>query len=283
MSLLNLTSETMVTLSERWLDAKKHRKVLTALPLLAPLVPVLQKAHGDLVAKQKMGSAITAEIVTVQKQQAERDARHDRKIRGSHAVLTGFADLADDPEQARLLLDLRDRLLPIGLKATMRSYVDEAGDATRLPARLDDASKKLLARLPTPQGPLGDHVAAWTDEAREIGALEEQRDHLNHRLAAGEGGPSAAEVLQARNAWIRVVRALESNLALSPEASDETLEKLLGPLRRAELKADRRRGASGPQDDGDGNGTDEVDDTMDVPPAEGVVHGAPGGTVTSPG
>src|SRR5262245_23424425 len=136
MSLANLTTETMVILSERLVDPKKYRKQLTALPLVAPLVPVLQQVHEDLVAKQKMGSAIAAEIATLQKQQGERDSRHDRKIRGTHAVLTGFAELADDPEEARLLLDLRDRLLPIGLKAMTRSYVDEAGDAARLPARL---------------------------------------------------------------------------------------------------------------------------------------------------
>lgn len=62
MSLLSLTTETMVTLSERWVDPDKDRKHLTALPLLAPLVPVLQQAHEGLLSKQRTGSAITAEI-----------------------------------------------------------------------------------------------------------------------------------------------------------------------------------------------------------------------------
>ena len=53
MSLLNLTTETMVTLSARWLDPRKLREPFTALPLIVPLLPVLQQAHDDLIAKQK--------------------------------------------------------------------------------------------------------------------------------------------------------------------------------------------------------------------------------------
>jgi hypothetical protein len=244
MSLLNVTTETMVTLSDRWTDPKKQRKQLTALALLAPLVPVIQRAHDDLLSKQQTGSAIHAQIATLQKEQAARDKRHDRKIRGTHSVLSGFADLTDDPGSAQALLDLRDRLLPIGNRATLRSYTDEAGDAKRLPSRLDDASRKLLAKLPTPDGPLQSHVDAWLEEAKQLGLQEEQREHLTQQLEAGNGGPTAAEVVQARNAWIRAARAIEANLALDPKADAETIEKILGPLRRAEAKADRRRGSA---------------------------------------
>src|SRR5215203_6077067 len=52
---LNITTETMVTVSDRWLDPKKQRKQLTALPLLLALLPVIQKAHDGLLAKQKTG------------------------------------------------------------------------------------------------------------------------------------------------------------------------------------------------------------------------------------
>ncbi len=165
MSLLNLTTETMVTLSARWLDPEKLRKPLTALPLILPLLPVLQQAHDDLIAKQRTTSAADKEIAAIQAEQAERDVRHDRKMRGSYNFLGALAELTDDAEAARALLDLRDRLMPIGVQAITRSYVDEAGDAERLPARLDDASKQLLGEVQTPDGPLQVHVDAWLDEA----------------------------------------------------------------------------------------------------------------------
>lgn len=248
MALPNLTTETMVALSDRWLDPKKQRDHFTALPLLTPLLSLVEAAHGDLVAKQKRGLAVDEAIAAIQREEARRDARHDRKIRGAFAVLSGFADLTDDPDKALALLDLRDRLLPIGLKATIRSYIDEAGDAKRLPSRLDEASKALLHKMPTPDGPLHFHVDAWTAEAAQIGILEERRDSFLQDDLSGGGGPTAGEMTRARNEWIRVARAVESNLALEHGATPEVVESLLGPLRRAEARADQRR--SGAMDDG---------------------------------
>lgn len=243
MSLNNLTTETMVILSDILLHPKKRRGYLTALPLLVPLIPVLQAAHDNLLAKQKTTSALEAELADLQEEQARRDKRHDRKIRGSHTVLTGFAEQTDNPELARRVLDLRDRLLPNGISAVTRSYVDEAGDAQRLPSRLDPASRELLAALPTADGPLADHVNAWLEEAAQIGALEERRLQIKEQLASGDR-PTAAEVVAARNAWIRAVRAIETNLALDPTIDPEIVEKILGPIRRAETKAERRRAAA---------------------------------------
>ncbi|WP_437814787.1 hypothetical protein [Sorangium sp. So ce1078] len=37
------------------------------------------------------------ELAGIQQEQVALDQIHDRKARGAHAVLTGFADLADDP------------------------------------------------------------------------------------------------------------------------------------------------------------------------------------------
>lgn len=273
MSLLNLTTETMVVQSERWLDPKRLRKALTALPLLLPLVPVLQQVHDDLLSKQRLSSALDKELAALQAEEARRDGRHDRKVRGSFTYLSALAEMTDDADTTAALLDLRDRLVPIGPTAITRSYVDEAGDAKRLPARLDDASKKLLGKLQTPDGALQVHVDAWIEEAQALGALEERREHLEKQLKTGGGSATAADVVTARNAWIRVVRAMESNLALEPKADAETIEKILGPLRRAEAKADRRKGA--PKGNGGVEGTDDTLDgeTPDEPPAKTVAKG----------
>lgn len=242
MALLNLTTETMVMVADQWLDAKKQRKLLTSLPLVAPLVPILEKARDDLMAKQQTGSSISAQIGVIQKEQATRDKRHDRKLRGTHGLLTALADLADDEESVQGLLDLRDRLIPIGPRATQRSYLDQAGDAKLLPSRLDAASTKLLGKVPTPDGALQVHVDAWLEEAHTLGVLEEKREVLAQQVAEGEQGPSRAETLEARHAWIRAVRALEANLALDQKATEDQVEAILRPLRRAEAKADRRKG-----------------------------------------
>lgn len=244
MSLVNLTTETMVVQSERLLDPKRLKKTLTSLPLIQMLVPVLQQAHDDLHAKQRKVPAAAKELKKLREEELTRDTRHDRKLRGAYNYLTGLADMTDDPETAAAVLDLRDRLVPKGLSATGRSYVDEAGDAKMLPSRLDAASKKLLGKLQTPDGALQEHVDAWIEEAQQLGALEERREQLEKELKDGSGGPTAAEVVAARNAWIRAVRAIETNLALVPDITDETIDTILGPLRRAEVKADRRRAAS---------------------------------------
>ena len=261
MSLNNLTSETMVTLSARWLHPKKHRKIFTSLPLLAALLPVIQEAHDNLIAKQTSSSTLTGKIAEIQKEQGMRDTRHDRKIRGTHGFLTALAELSDDPEAAADYLDLRERLLPIGNNATMRSYIDQAGDVERLPSRLDDDARKLLTKLGTPDGPLQVHVDAWMEEATQIAMLDEQRTEIAAQLQAGGAGPTPRDVLEARRAWIRVARAVETNIALSRKADAKTIEKILGAMRTAEMKADRRRdGAPLPEDQ-----VDEVDEVDEVP------------------
>ena len=50
-------------------------------------------------------------------------------------VLEALADLADDPDDARRYLELRDALCPEGLKGIIKSYVDEAGTARLLHGR----------------------------------------------------------------------------------------------------------------------------------------------------
>ncbi|MCG8421973.1 MAG: hypothetical protein MJE77_28965 [Proteobacteria bacterium] len=151
MAFRNLTAETMATISERWLDPERDRDVLAKLSIVAPLLPLIEERHQALIHGQHIVAAMKAEIGTVRTRQQTLDAKHDRKIRGTHYMLTGLAELADDADQAAAFLDLRDRLLPEGRSATGRSYVvDQAGDALRLPGRLDKDDRKQLDDVPTP-------------------------------------------------------------------------------------------------------------------------------------
>ncbi|MGK4000184.1 hypothetical protein [Sorangium sp. So ce1024] len=236
----NLTPQAMVNISGPWLDPEQDRKVFTSLPLLAPLLPAVEEAHGRILTTQRLGSSLQQQLKALMERALALDATHDRKLRGAYNYLGALAEMTDDPAFAAALLDLRDRLAPAGLRAISRSYGDQAGDAKLLRSRLDDASEKLLKKLKTPEGPLAQVVDAWVAAALEIEKVEAQREQLTQSSPSNTDGATPREVLNARNAWIRVVRAIETNLALEKTATGEITERLLGRLRREAARADRR-------------------------------------------
>jgi hypothetical protein len=242
MALKDLSVQTMVTISSAWLDPERDRPLLEALPRVTALVPDIEKAHAGLVTTQKQDSTATAQLTALQEKEAEVDLLHDRKAHGTHHVLTGFAELADDSDDAAEFLALRDRLMPEGLRVTTRSYTDQAGEVELVEGRLLPSDKALLKQLPTPKGDLRKAVDGWFKAGRQLGQLEAERRELQRKIDAGEGGgATAGDVLRARNGWIRVVRGVLAMLDLE-KIEDDTLEKIVGPLRQAEQKAERRGG-----------------------------------------
>ncbi|WP_438024055.1 hypothetical protein [Sorangium sp. So ce233] len=236
----NLSPQAMVNISGPWLDPEQDRKAFTSLPLLAPLLPAVEEAHDRIRTTQRLGSSLQQQSKALMERALALDATHDRKLRGAYNYLGALAEMTDDPAFAAAILDLRDRLAPAGLKAISRSYGDQAGDAKLLRSRLDDASEKLLKKLKTPEGPLAQVVDAWVAAALELEKVEAQREQLALSAPANTDGATPREVLNARNAWIRVVRAVETNLALEKAATAEIAERLLGRLRRESARADRR-------------------------------------------
>ena len=258
MAFRNLSTQTMVNISGTWLDVEQDRAAFTALPLLAVLLPVLEEAHEGLKSTQLRGSTLQKQIKALVDEAVEIDTRHDRKLRGTYNFLGAIAELTDDPALASSVLDLRDRLAPVGLKATTRTYGDQAGDAKMLPSRLDDASSKLLKKIKTPDGPLSEVVDDWIEKALELEKVDAKRVALEKVAKAGADGITSRDVVNARNAWIRAVRAVESNLALEKGATEETAERILGRLRREEAKADRRARKSEARNDPGGEETEET-------------------------
>jgi len=236
MAYKTLTTQTMVTVSAAWLDSKEERPLIASLPQAGPLLTSIEKVHNGLLQTQASGATIVSEISAVQSAQEELDTLHDRKTRGVFNVLTGFADLADDPVKAKALLALRDRIYTNGLKVVQWSYVDEAGEAALVDERIGAADKDALANLPTPDGSLKDHHEARIDAGKKIGELEKKKIAL---AATSPAGASASEVVRARNAWIRTVTAFVAMLGLD-DLTEEKENKILGPLREAERRADRR-------------------------------------------
>jgi hypothetical protein len=152
MALKNLSSETMVTLTARLLDPERDRPVVETLPLVSPLLPAMELVHNGLLSRQHLIAAIERELAKVLDGISTFDKLHDRKKRGVYGCLTALAELTDDPVKAAAYLDLRDRLMPLGLMEVRRPYLEQVGDAQRMPSRLDDASRALLASIATPEG-----------------------------------------------------------------------------------------------------------------------------------
>ena len=261
MSYRNLSPQAMVNITGPWLDPAQDRPLLTALPLLAPLLAVLEDAHEGIKATQRVGSSVQQQIKELTERGGQLDGRHDRKMRGCHGFLGAAAEITDDPERAEALLDLRDRLLPDGLRATMRSYTEQAGDAKLLPSRLDAASSALLDSLQTPDGPLRAVVNDWMATAMELGQVDDQRTALAKLLPADAGGVTPRDAQNAKNAWIRAVRAVETILALEKNVTAEMTERLLGRLNREAARAARR--AAGREEVEEVEGVEGVDEEVD--------------------
>src|SRR5437016_1974749 len=112
MALRELATETMSRLTEAWIDPAHDRALLEAVPLAAALLPRLEEAHRGLQRPAATDSVAAAEIAYIEKEEQAADLRHDRKQRGTFAVLTGFAELVDEAESVEEILALRDELFP---------------------------------------------------------------------------------------------------------------------------------------------------------------------------
>lgn len=237
MSFKNLSTPTMVTITGSLVDPKTDRPLLESLPQAGALLPSLDKAHNGLLHTQVSDDQAATALTLLQAAEAKVDVKHDRKTRGTYSVLTGFADLTDDPELAAQYLALRDAIYPKGLEVIKWSYTDEAGEAELVDKRLSKTDKALLGKLPTPSGTLLDALKERIKAGKELGDLEKERAALETKAP---DAPTGADAVRARNLWIRTLNAFVATLDLEEGLSDEDREKILGPLRRAEQKADRR-------------------------------------------
>jgi hypothetical protein len=250
MSLRDLPTQTMISLSAAWLDPAHARSAIEGLPTAAAVLPKLSTAHRTLLKTQPAGAAKTPkQIADIQAQQAQLDLVHDRKARGLYGILGGLADVLDDQELCAKLLELRDKIFPAdkGLNVTKMSYADEAGECALVEERLDDADRALLKACTILKGNLLDVHKARVTAGKKLGDLEQKR------LAAETDGagdskqrPKKGDALQARNGWIKATRALVSAIELD-EPSDEVRKRILQPLDQAEAKAARQRAAGAPE------------------------------------
>jgi hypothetical protein len=235
MALKQFTTGEMITISEPWIrKGSPQRKTLTALPELEPVLAKVEQAHEQLLATQPSPVAQDA----LRGEADKKDARHDRLARASDTLMTGFTLAAETEADAQSLADLHAVLLPNGLTIVQRSYREEAGEARMLKKRLTDEHRALLKNLPLPgRRHMLQLVEEWIATGIELGKIEDER-------AAKQAAPQAvkaADVVRARNTWIRAVNAFMSMADLH-EVPDDTKQLLFQPLWDTDRSASRRRG-----------------------------------------
>jgi hypothetical protein len=235
MALKQFTTGEMITISEPWIrQGSPQRKALAALPELEPVLTKVEQAHEQLLATQPSPAAQDARRGEADKT----DARHDHLARASDTLMTGFTLAAETEADAQSLANLHAVLLPNGLTIVQRSYREEAGEARMLHKRLTDEHRALLKDLPLPgKRNLLQLVEEWIATGMELGRIEDAR-------AAQQPAPeatTAADVVRARNTWIRAVNALMSMADLH-EVSASTKQLLFQPLWDTDRSASRRRG-----------------------------------------
>lgn len=242
MNLKDLSIQTMISLSAAWIDPARERSSLEASPITAVYLPAIDAMHAALVATQPRDVS-SAELTALIAEETAEDTIHDRMLRGAHWVLSGLAEITDSEEERKAYLAARDTLAPEGLRETQRAYTAESGEIHRLEARLTPEVKALLGNVKAPGGTLWDATKRRMKAGKKLGLLEAKRVKLEAEVnAVKRDSTSRADVLRARNAWIRVVRALEAALDLDG-VSEEAKAAVLAPLNDAGTRAQRRTGS----------------------------------------
>jgi hypothetical protein len=237
MALKDLTTPTMLSVLDTWLDPKRALPKIKSLSRSSALLPDLASVRDGLQDSHAVNDRIAPELQKLQVAAGERDSDHDRKARGLDKIVDGLRELVDDPDLAEKLGALRGQILgPKGLLVISSSFTDEAQNAKLVDKRLTPESKALLAEVTVLDRTLGDWVKDWQRVAKELGKIEAERTALETKAAAAV---RPSDAVRARNKAIRTMNAFLSMLDLDDPAEDLRAE-LLGPLDVALTKAEKR-------------------------------------------
>ncbi len=237
MALKDLTTPTMLSLFDAWLDSKRELPKLKSLTRSSALLPDLESARQGLQNSHAVSTKAAPELQKLQALTAELDGSHDRKARGLDKVLDGLSELTDDAELAASLAALRTEILgPKGLLVISSSYTDEAQNAKLVDKRLSEESRAILKDVSLHDKTLGEWLKIWQGTAKELGKAEAERTAFETRATTGA---QPADAVRARNKAIRTINALTTMLDLD-DPDSTTRAAILGPLDIALSKAEKR-------------------------------------------
>jgi hypothetical protein len=248
MSLNALTPLEMLGISRSWIDPARYRPVFITTPLLAPLLPVVEVAHADLVASNSPAEspadvALKEELAALRVDGVEADKSHDRFGGGALMILQGMERCAETPEEAAEIAAVRTRLFPHGASIFKATWLAEAGATEVVEGELTD--QELSARLDRihlwNKRSLLSVVRAWVSAGHQLGVLEARKNEAQTRHNHAPVAPTAQRVsIDARAAWIQTVTAVRTNAALVTGKGAEAIQPMLRALDAAEAVATER-------------------------------------------
>ncbi len=238
-NLKSLSNQAMVGASAGWVAPGTARAALGSIPEVAGCLGRMDAAHAGLLQCQvsEGTSPLDERLKAMYERAVALDATHDLLARGIDAALQGNVLLLSSASQPTNALEaLRKRLFPEGMKMVNRTYLEEAGEVEMARERLTTDDRTLLSRIPTLNGHLEEMVDRWLAAGSELGALERERIRAAETEAEDQE-VTRADVVAARNQWIRVVRAILAGLDLAEGLDEATRSLILQPLQDAAEKA----------------------------------------------
>jgi hypothetical protein len=220
-NLRSLNNGEMVSVSAPMADTQSDaRKAIDANPLTAAVAAKVVEAHDRLENLKR--PAVSTEIAGIIGRLADLDARHDNIGRGFDAVLTGLIYFCADEKRAQELMALKMFLLPDGLKIIARSYLEEAGQLRNLKSTLSATHAALLKAIQADSTTLFARFEEWCDIGEQMRTLDLKKAELQGTQPTG---PTRADNMAARNAWIAAMNGLlaMADLAELPDATRQTI------------------------------------------------------------
>ena len=252
MNLRSLNSATMAALSSAWVEEQKD--LFLSVQEIAGLWPQIKDNYDDLMAIQEALRKQQA-IKELNEEIAKTDRRYDAELRVIWYALEAHVEWAfarERVDQAARLEKLRATLLPEGLSWVTRTYLEEAGNATRVVAQLQPAERALLESIPVGDGSLLDVLTRWSKEGALLADQVRRRDIL---LEADEKTPDDYET---RLNWVRLVSAMMTLLDLTT-APQEVVAALKQPVVAAVEGATQSSGATTSEEAGGEADTESSD------------------------
>jgi hypothetical protein len=244
MSLTYLTTETMLHLSQGWLDPQGSLPILEQHDLTRGLLEHLRSNRRAMRAASQSTNDWDQKLEELSREQFALDYAHDQQVRGLFQLLGAMAELCEQEASATELLELRQWLFPQGLDLVRRSYVEEAGHGGYIEEQLTpELRKKLKAiswKISKQTTNLLLEVEKWLAASRELGKREAEKLQLQSLRSTSKSQNRSRTMNQVRQEWIRLVHALRTNLDLVAELSASEREHVLGLLTKQEQEANKR-------------------------------------------
>lgn len=235
--MIYFTNAEMVEITDRWLVAERAR--FLAIAEVAGLISKVEAVHAGLLSFVEDAS----EPATVVVANEVLDHRQDRYMRALYYMHRAYReylmaqDVFDNAEIQRVKVSQK-ALLPRGMAGTKVGFMEEAGNAKLAKEAFDRTpeAKIVVGKLRLTSTVTGQQVLdGWQEAAAALGKAVQDKNSQVKDTDPERG----LKILQARNAWISVVRAVLAVLEHSTGSAAD-VAAIRGPVETLEEKATAR-------------------------------------------